>query len=94
MARKETIARHYVVRGRVQGVGFRAFVNHGANALGVRGWVRNTDDGSVEVLAMGNQEQINELTAMLHRGPRFSEVRTVEETEAALIQSSGFTVRY
>jgi acylphosphatase len=94
MAKSSIIARHYIVRGRVQGVGFRAFVHHSANALGVRGWVRNLDDGSVEVLACGNPEQLNELTALLHRGPRFSEVRGVEETEAALVQSSGFSVRY
>jgi acylphosphatase len=94
MPRKEQIARHYIVRGRVQGVGFRAFVNHSANALGVRGWVRNLDDGSVEVLAMGNSAQINELAALLHRGPRFSEVRGVEESEASPIAASGFTVRY
>lgn len=94
MARKEIIARHYVVKGRVQGVGFRAFVNHSANALGVRGWVRNRDDGSVEVLAMGNTAQVGELAALLHRGPRFSEVRGVEETEAAPVQASSFTVRY
>lgn len=94
MSRTSDLARRYVVRGRVQGVGFRAFVNHGANALGVRGWVRNLDDGSVEVLAMGNPEQLNELASLLHRGPRFSEVRGVEETEAALVQLRGFSVKY
>lgn len=93
MARSQQIARHYIVRGRVQGVGFRSFVNHTATAIGVRGWVRNLDDGSVEVLAMGDSYQIAELTAHLYRGPRFAEVRTVEETEAAPIQASGFTVR-
>lgn len=87
------LARRYVVRGRVQGVGFRYFVNHAASSLGVRGWVKNCDDGSVEVLAMGNQEQLNDLAAYLHQGPRFSEVRSVEESEASLVQSSGFSIR-
>lgn len=94
MARRERIARHYIVRGRVQGVGYRYFVNHTANTLGLRGWVRNLDDGSVEVLAMGTPDQIAELTAHLHRGPRFSEVRSVEETEAAPVEASSFSVRY
>jgi acylphosphatase len=93
MARMNRIGRRYVVRGRVQGVGFRYFVNHHANRIGVRGWVRNLDDGSVEVLAMGTEDQLNELAGYLHAGPQFSDVRGVEETEEPLVQSSGFSIR-
>lgn len=87
------IAKLFRVRGRVQGVGFRYFVNHSASALGVRGWVRNDDDGSVEVYAVGTSTQLSELAGYLWKGPRWAEVRGVEESEAALEDHSGFSVR-
>ena len=52
-----TQARRFVIRGRVQGVGFRWFVEREAHILGITGWVRNNDDGSVEVLAVGAPEK-------------------------------------
>ena len=54
-----TQARRFVVRGRVQGVGFRWFVEREAHILGIAGWVRNKSDGSVEVLAMGSRDQLS-----------------------------------
>ena len=51
------IAKRYIVRGRVQGVGFRWFVDHEARSLGLAGWVRNNIDGTVEALAMGSDQQ-------------------------------------
>jgi acylphosphatase len=77
----------------VQGVGFRYFVEHSANALGIRGWVRNVDDGSVEVYAVGTPAQLSELAGLLWKGPRWAEVRGVEETEAPVEERSGFFVR-
>ena len=56
-AEKSTEARRFLVRGRVQGVGFRWFVEREAHMLGIAGWVRNNADGSVEVLAMGTRDQ-------------------------------------
>ena len=81
------------MRGRVQGVGFRYFVEQSAKALGVRGWVRNDDDGSVEVYAVGTAAQLSELAGLLWKGPRWAEVRGVDETEAAVENHSGFSVR-
>ena len=86
-------ARLYRVRGQVQGVGFRYFVEQSAQALGVRGWVRNVDDGSVEVYAVGTQAQLSELAGHLWKGPRWAEVRGVDEAEAAPESHSGFFVR-
>jgi acylphosphatase len=86
-------ARRYRVRGQVQGVGFRYFVAQNANTLGVRGWVRNDDDGSVEVFAVGTPAQLSELAGFLWKGPRWAEVRGVDEAEAALEEHSGFAVR-
>jgi len=77
----------------VQGVGFRYFVEQSAQALGVRGWVRNVDDGSVEVYAMGTPAQLSELAGLLWKGPRWAEVRGVDEAEGALEEHSGFFVR-
>jgi acylphosphatase len=74
----------------VQGVGFRWFVEQNASALGLRGWVRNEDDGRVQVYAVGNTEQLNKLAALLHQGPRMADVRGVEEQEAPMQQLSSF----
>lgn len=78
----ENICRRFIVRGRVQGVGFRFFVEREAHMLGLAGWVRNNPDGSVEVLAMGSREQLLALRAKLQRGPRASRVDAVDESEA------------
>ena len=89
----QKLAKLYRVRGRVQGVGFRYFVEHSARVLAIRGWVRNDDDGSVEVYALGTAGQLSNLAGLLMRGPRWAEVRGVDEAEAALEHHSGFSVR-
>ena len=63
------VGRHWLVVGRVQGVGFRWFVLNHAQRLGVRGWVRNTDDGSVEVVGLASAATIEQLDAQLAVGP-------------------------
>ncbi|HMK29884.1 MAG TPA: acylphosphatase [Terriglobales bacterium] len=83
MERTKTEARQFVVRGRVQGVGFRWFVEREAQALGIAGWVRNNPDSSVEVLAVGTREQIAVLRKKLREGPRAARVDDVQECEAA-----------
>jgi acylphosphatase len=75
-------ARRFIVRGRVQGVGFRWFVEREAHILGIAGWVRNNHDGSVEVLAQGTREQLSALHARLREGPRAARVDNVEVSEA------------
>lgn len=86
-------AKLFRVRGRVQGVGFRYFVEHSAKALNIRGWVRNVGDGSVEVYALGTAAQLSELAGHLWKGPRWAEVRGVEESEAVVEDHSGFWIR-
>ena len=78
-----TQARRFLVRGRVQGVGFRWFVEREAHVLGIAGWVRNNADGSVEVLAMGSREQLLGLRSRLRQGPRAARVDDVEEVETS-----------
>ncbi len=91
MAAKE--GRCWFVTGRVQGVGFRYFVQGKATALGLTGWTRNLDDGRVEVYANGSRQRLDDLAAALHQGPRLAEVRSVEEKEAEVSSLSGFLIR-
>ena len=78
-----TMVLHFLVQGRVQGVGFRWFVHREASELALRGWVRNTEDGHVEVVAAGEAEDLAELRASLRQGPRGSRVdRLIEHTLA------------
>lgn len=64
-----------------------------ATSLGLHGWVRNDDDGSVEVYAIGSAGQLAELAGFLWKGPRWAEVRGVDESEAPLEEHSGFFTR-
>ena len=83
---------HFLIRGRVQGVGFRWFVHREAQELDLLGWVRNTEDGDVEVVAAGSQDDLGELRSSLRRGPRGARVDQViehylDENEAAALSS-------
>ena len=69
---------HAVVRGDVQGVGFRYFVQRRADQLQLHGWVRNNDDGTVEVLAEGERPELEELKRALEQGPRAARVAGVD----------------
>ena len=67
-----------LVQGRVQGVGFRAATLQTGRALGVAGWVRNRPDGTVEVVADGDEQALKRLEAFLRRGPPGAHVRHVD----------------
>lgn len=81
------------VRGRVQGVGFRAFTVDRARELGVLGWVRNEDDGSVAVHAEGDPQAVDALTGALRDGPPGSQVDGVELSAATVEGHEQFAVR-
>jgi len=74
---------HAVIHGDVQGVGFRYFVIDRARPLGVRGWVRNRPDGSVEITAEGERRNLEELLDVARRGPRGATVTDVDVEWAA-----------
>src|SRR5258706_12801886 len=77
----ETI-RQVTIRGRVQGVGYRAWVEHQAMARGLEGWVRNRRDGSVEALFAGPADVVAEMIALCRRGPSSARVEAVQEEPA------------
>lgn len=74
-------ARRFLVRGRVQGVGFRWFVEREAVILQIAGWVRNNPDGTVEVLAQGTRDQLAGLHSRLREGPRAARIDEVEVSQ-------------
>jgi acylphosphatase len=83
---------HFLVQGRVQGVGFRWFVHREASELRLSGWVRNTEEGDVEVVASGAPEDLAELRLSLRKGPRGARVdrileHSLDEKEAAGLES-------
>ena len=87
-------ARRYIVRGRVQGVGFRYFVEDCAQRLGLAGYVKNRFDGTVEVYAIGDARQLAALKKQLWSGPRFGRVENVEESDAPLQDRGAFAIEF
>jgi acylphosphatase len=86
---------HAIVEGRVQGVFFRDFVREQAERMQVTGWVRNLPDGTVEVLAEGEDDAIAYFLAMLSRGSSHSHVEEVHSSYATVSgEFSGFHIRY
>lgn len=69
---------HIFVSGFVQGVGYRHFVRKNAQQLGLMGWVKNTPDGRVEVLAQGEKEDLEKLIELCRKGPFLAEIENVE----------------
>ena len=93
--RSEPARVHVWVTGRVQGVGFRFFVEEGAQIIGVSGWVRNVGYNTVEAIAEGTQTQIDQFVQMMKWGPsaaRVDECRVENETPAGEFQD--FQVRF
>jgi len=84
--------RRFVVTGRVQGVGFRWFVEREAAQLNITGWVRNRENGSVEVMATGTREQLAALHSRLREGPRAARVDDVLVSPAPFLDAKSFGI--
>lgn len=78
-----TLVRQVTIRGRVQGVGFRAWVEFQASARNLEGWVRNRRDGSVEALFAGPREGVVDMVALCRSGPVSAKVEGVTEVDAS-----------
>ncbi|WP_419760283.1 acylphosphatase [Acidisoma sp.] len=83
-------SKRLIMSGRVQGVGFRAWMVERATALGVDGWVRNRSNGTVEALISGTADAVEELARACRRGPRFAQVDSVIEEIAEPPEEPGF----
>lgn len=82
MTVNEPVSRHLIVRGRVQGVGYRNYIQYKAGLLNIKGWVRNRLDGSVEAVVHGSPEAVAEIIDCAKRGPRAAEVTAVTVSDA------------
>jgi acylphosphatase len=87
------VARRFVISGRVQGVGFRFFVEDQARREGLAGYVRNLPDGCVEAVAEGDEESVARFERTLHRGPRSALVAQVLAETIPVESRHSFTVR-
>jgi acylphosphatase len=85
-------AKRWLISGRVQGVGFRYFAQRAATELNLTGYVRNLEDGSVEVYAAGPPDQLSRLGALLQRGPRGALVRAADEQPAEMLGYRSFVI--
>jgi acylphosphatase len=86
------VARRAVVRGRVQGVGFRFFAERAAREMGIAGWVRNTPDGAVETFAEGEEQAVRAYLEKLKVGPRIAQVTALLEEEVGTAGHTTFEI--
>ena len=82
-----------IITGRVQGVGYRIWAERTASALGIRGWVRNRSDGSVELQATGADDAVAKLIEACSEGPRAAMVTDISVSDAEDDGSTGFSAR-
>ncbi|MHC9160390.1 MULTISPECIES: acylphosphatase [Exiguobacterium] len=88
------VAKRLIVSGRVQGVGFRYFSQETAQRFGIKGWVRNLSDGTVELHVEGTANEVDAFQQALKDGNRFVGVERIEETEANDQEFRSFDIRY
>ncbi len=91
------ICLHIYISGIVQGVGMRYFVKTNAEYMGLSGWVRNTDDGRVEILAQGDRKILEKFIKKCEKGSHYSQVDYVEVVEVSCVNvdlKSGFEIKY
>jgi acylphosphatase len=89
----DTVAKRVVVHGSVQGVFFRDTTRRKAESRGVRGWVRNCSDGSVEALFEGDPDAVEAMVAFAREGPRGADVERVDVDDVAPEGAGGFRIR-
>jgi len=87
------IAKHLIISGQVQGIGYRDWLTETARKIGLAGWVRNRSDGTVEALIAGETDAVEEVVRACRRGPRMAIVSTIHETLAEPPASREFTKR-
>lgn len=91
---EDKVALEIRVYGLVQGVGFRSFTKKKAYEYGIKGYVRNLSDGSVEIAAEGEVKSMNEFLREISRGPFFARVEKVERRKVPLKGFKGFEIKF
>ena len=86
------IARHYILKGQVQGVGFRYFTYKVGHELGIKGWVRNLWNGDVEIHAEGNDEALQQFLDRIKAGPHYAVVENVRVDEVEMEYHPDFSI--
>lgn len=85
---------HAIVHGKVQGIYFRAYAQAEGNKIGVKGWVKNRSDGTVEAAIEGEPEQVEQMVAWLNQGSPGAQVTKVETKEERPVGEPQFNIRY
>lgn len=93
MAAKK-VQKHIFISGRVQGVGFRAFIRSKAAVLNIKGWAKNLNDGRVEVVVQGDKYQVEQMIEKLKKGPSYAEVEHVKIDTEELESYSDFKIKF
>ncbi|MAX54425.1 MAG: acylphosphatase [Alcanivoracaceae bacterium] len=84
--------KHVLVSGVVQGVGYRAWTQREATRRGLTGWVRNLEDGRVEALLQGRDDEVSDMLDAMYQGPAMAQVSAVEARDSDALPSNHFEV--
>ncbi|KXS50323.1 MAG: acylphosphatase [Halanaerobium sp. 4-GBenrich] len=90
----EKVQKHIFISGRVQGVGFRAFIRREAAVLNIKGWAKNLVDGRVEVVIQGNKDKVSQMIAKLREGPSFAKVKNLKINDEEPTDFSDFKIKF
>lgn len=90
------ITKHLVISGRVQGVGFRAYILRNADKLNIRGWVRNVSNGDVETVISGEKLAVEKILNIIKKGPRWASITNITTICSSITQEeyTDFKIRY
>ncbi|WP_319202537.1 acylphosphatase [uncultured Ilyobacter sp.] len=88
------LTHHFIVKGRVQGVGFRFFTYHIANEYKIKGWVKNLWNGNVEIVAQGEPKYMDVFKKLIEEGPPSSRVKSIEEDVFDSKKYDDFNIEY
>lgn len=90
----EEVQKHIFISGKVQGVGFRAFIRREAAVLNLKGWAKNLIDGRVEVVIQGDKNKVSQMIEKLESGPSFARVDNLKINEEELEEYSDFKIKF
>lgn len=90
----EEVQKHIFISGKVQGVGFRAFIRREAAVLNIRGWAKNLIDGRVEAVIQGDKNKVAQMIEKLKEGPSYARVDNLKINEEELTEYSDFQMKF